>query len=31
MIETNKNSYDKANDLKPNEIKQKRENELLKK
>lgn len=31
MIETNKNSYDKANDITPNEIKQKRENELLKK
>ena len=31
IIETNKNSYGKANDPTPNEIKQKRENELLKK
>jgi len=31
IIETNKNSYGKANDPTPNEIKQKRENELLRK
>ena len=31
IIETNKHSYGKANDPTPNEIKQKRENELLKK
>jgi hypothetical protein len=31
IIETNKNSYGKSEDPTPNEIKQKRENELLKK